>query len=382
MDFNLSEEQRLLLDSASRYVRERCDLETRRQAAREAGGFSRRHWQHFADQGWLALTLPEAAGGMGLGMADAIVLMEALGRGLVCEPLIDSSILCGDLIAGAPEQGGLNALLADIGSGTALAALAHVELDGRSEFDTPVTCTAEPDGDGWRLQGTKHRVFYGPSASHLIVSAQVTGEMGYSLFLVEASADGIVLDSFPLIDGTRAADIHFDQVPVSAPARLYNGQAAAKAMDRALNRAIVAASAAALGSMEAVMDMTADYLKTRQQYGKPLSSFQALTHRMADMLVETEQARSMLYAALAALDTVDSTEQNRQVSAAKALIAQAGMWVTGQGIQLHGGIGVTEEYAVGHHYKALQVYHLRFGDSDFHLERCARLIDTGAMPGH
>lgn len=370
MNFDLSDEQKMLADSAARYVRERCDLESRRQSAKSAEGFSRRHWQHFAAQGWLALTLPEAVGGLGLGLEEMAVLMEELGRGLVAEPLVDSAVLCGGLLAGTTRG---YALLPLVASGEAILALAHLEQDGRAEYDCPVAASATPDGDGWRLDGVKHLVCHGAAASHLLVSAREAGAAGYSLFAVDAASTGITRDDYALIDGTRAADIRFNQVPVAAADRLHDAAGAADALGQALDSAIIANAAAALGAMEAVLELTADYLKTREQYGQPLASFQALKHRMAEMLVDTEQARSMLYCALAAQAGGGGDARRRAVSGAKALIAQAGLFVTGQGIQLHGGIGVTEEYAVGHHYKALQMFAQRFGDTDFHLQRRARL---------
>src|SRR5690606_15231210 len=173
------------------------------------------------------------------------------------------------------------------------------------EYDTQVTARAKPAEQGWILNGSKHQVFYGNAATHLLVSAEISGEMGYSLFVLDAKSPGISLEVYPLIDGTRAADIHFNEVVVPPSAQIHSAGSAAKAMDSAVNNAIVALSAAALGSMEAVMAMTADYLKTREQYGQPLAKFQALKHRMAEMLVETEQARAMLFCALAALQGSD-----------------------------------------------------------------------------
>lgn len=374
MDFDFTDEQKMLTDSAARYVRERCDLDSRRKAAKTPDGFSRQHWAHFAQQGWLALTLPESAGGLDLDMVDMAILMEELGRGLVAEPVVDSAILCGQLLASSANDAARNELLPGLASGDILPALAHRENDGRCEYDTQVTARAKPAEQGWTLNGSKPQVFYGNSATHLLVSAEISGDMGYSLFVVDATSPGIRVDVYPLIDGTRAADIHFTDVAIPASAQIHSAGSAAKAMDSAVNHAIVALSAAAIGSMEAVMAMTADYLKTREQYGQPLAQFQALKHRMAEMLVETEQARAMLFCALAALQSSDREERRHAVSGLKALVAQAGLFVTGQGIQLHGGIGVTEEYAVGHHYKALLVYDKRFGDSDFHLERRARLL--------
>jgi alkylation response protein AidB-like acyl-CoA dehydrogenase len=372
MDFALTDEQKMLADGAARYVRERCDLESRRKAAASEDGFSRRHWRHFADQGWLALTLPEAAGGLEMTVEDMSILVEELGRGLVCEPLVDSAVTCAHLLSASGSEAA-RAILADIATGEAIVTLAHLEEGDHSEYDAPVASRAERIDDGWTLSGTKTCVFYGASATHFVVSARNNGDDGYGLFLVAADADGIRREGYSLIDGTRAADVHFDNVRVPASALLHEPATAATVLESALDRAVVIFGAGVVGSMEAVLELTSEYLKTREQYGKPLASFQALKHRMSEMLVETEQARSALYSALAAIDSDDGQRRRRAISGAKALIAQSGHFVIGEGIQLHGGIGVTEEYAVGHHFKALIVYDKRFGDSDFHIERCGQI---------
>lgn len=369
MDFDLTDEQKMLADGAARYVRERCGLEARQQAAREADGFSRQHWGQFAEMGWLALPLPEACGGLGGSVVDVALLMEELGHGLINEPVVDSTLLCGSLVAASAASELRDRLLADMAAGSVITALAHVEPDGRSEFDTPVDCHAEQCTGGWRLSGTKHRVVHGASADWWLVTARLTDSDGYALFAVSATSAGAHTDSYPQIDGTRACDIQLDGVTVPTDALLLAPAAAPLALEAALDRAMVALGAAAVGSMEEVLAVTADYLKTRVQYGKALAEFQALQHRMAEMLVETEQARSILYWALATLDGDDPAERRRVASGARALIARSGLFVTGQGIQLHGGIGTTEEFAVGHHYKSMLVYATRFGDNAFHTMR-------------
>jgi alkylation response protein AidB-like acyl-CoA dehydrogenase len=378
MDFDLSDEQRMLAESARRYVRDRCSLEHKRELARTADGFSRERWAEFANMGWLALPLPEAQGGLGGGSVDVALLMEELGRGLVNEPLVDCTLLCGLLLAHGKAQGRASALLEGLVAGNAIPTLAHMEGGDRSEYEAVVATTARRDGSGWRLSGTKHLVRHGHGASHWLVTAQMDDSDGIALFAVDRQAAGVAVSSHPMIDGTRAADIRFNDVALDADALLLAPTHTAEALEEALDRALLALCAAAIGSMEAVMAMTADYLKTRVQYGQPLARFQALQHRMAEMFVETDQARAALFRAIAAMEAGKPRERALALSAAKWLIARAGLFVTGQGIQLHGGIGVTEEYAVGHHYKAMVSFDKRLGDADFHLLRSSDLLKAAA----
>ncbi len=376
MNFDLSDEQRMVAESATRFVREQCTLERKRDIARGDDGFSRERWAEFAGMGWLALPVPEDRGGLGGGPVELALLMEALGRGLVNEPVVDSAVLCGALLAHTQAQGQATRLLDALISGDALPTLAHLEGGDRSEYQAQVTTTAHRAGDGWQLSGIKHLVRHGHAASHWLVTARVAGVGGCALFAVDRSAAGVQVKSHRLIDGTRGADLCFDAVALPADALLLAPAHTAAALEDALDRAVLALCAAALGSMEAVMAMTADYLKTRVQYGQPLARFQALQHRMAEMFVETEQARAALWRAVAAVDAGEALERARATSAAKWLVTRAGLFVTGQGIQLHGGIGVTEEYAVGHHYKALVAFDKRLGDADFHLLRSSDLFEA------
>lgn len=378
MDFDLSDEQRMLAESATRYVREQCTLERKRELARSEDGISRQRWAEFAGMGWLALPLPEDRGGLGGGPVEVALLMEALGRGLVNEPVVDSAVLCGALLDQAQVQGQAATLLEALIGGDAMPTLAHLEGGNRSEYEATVATVAARSGEGWTLSGCKHLVRHGHAATHWLVTARIAGEDGIALFAVDRAAAGVRLQSHRLIDGTRGADLHFDAVILRADALLLAPAHTAAALEEALDRAVLALCAAALGSMEAVMAMTADYLKTRVQYGQPLARFQALQHRMSEMFVETEQARAALWRAIAAVEAGDQMERARAISAAKWLVTRAGLFVTGQGIQLHGGIGVTEEYAVGHHYKALVAFDKRLGDADFHLLRSSDLLEANA----
>lgn len=380
MDFDYTDEQRMLAESAARYVREQCTLERKRELAQGEDGVSRERWAEFADMGWLALPVPEDRGGLGGGPVEVALLMEALGRGLVNEPVVDSVVLCGALLAGPQATGRASTLLDALIDGKAMPTLAHLEGGERSEYEGAVATTAMRQGDGWVLTGSKHLVRHGHAASHWMVTARVAGqgagEDGIALFVVDRAAPGVRLKSHRLIDGTCAADLWFDAVILPADALLLAPAHAASALEDALDRAVLALCAAALGAMEAVMAMTADYLKTRVQYGQPLARFQALQHRMAEMFVETEQARAALWRAIAAVEAGEPQQRARAISAAKWLVTRAGLFVTGQGIQLHGGIGVTEEYAVGHHYKTLVAFDKRLGDADFHLLRSSDLFEA------
>jgi alkylation response protein AidB-like acyl-CoA dehydrogenase len=376
VNFDLSEEQTMLVQGAKRYVREQLGLSARGAAGASADGFSRPHWADFADMGWLALPISEGDGGLGGGDVEIALLLEELGRGLAVEPYADTAVLGTTLIAAADDAVLRGQLLGGIATGEFITALAHVEANGRDEYQTPVATLAVQTGTQWTLSGEKTRVHHGPAATHWIVSARSRHEQKFSLFVVDRKEPGVSVNAYELIDGTRAADLSFSNTP--ARPLIGDPQRAGTTLEHSLDRTVVALSAAVLGSMEAVVALTADYLKQRTQFGQSLSKFQALQHRMAEMFIETDQARSILLQALAALETNDPVRQARAASAAKALITQAAHFVTGQGIQLHGGIGITEEYAVSHHYKSALVFDQRLGDRHFHLARSAGIA---AGPG-
>ncbi|MES2025654.1 MAG: acyl-CoA dehydrogenase [Pseudomonadota bacterium] len=378
MDFALSDEQKMLVDGAQRYMRERYSLEARRATSRTDDGISHEHWKTFAELGWLALPVAEEHGGMGGSAVDVALLMEQLGGALVVEPVIDSAVLCGTLLSHATDASTAADLLASVATGLSIVALAHVEQDGRSEYDTPLHARARKTASGWQLDGIKHRVIHGGIADHLLVTAALdddpNGEQELGVFIVDPRADDVTLTIYEMLDGTRAADINFHATALDNTALILRGKKAKIALTDALDRAVLAMSSAAVGSMDAVMAMTAEYLKTRVQFGQTLAKFQALQHRMAEMFVETDQARSIIVRALAAMEAGDADQRSRAVSSAKSLVVRAARFVTAQGIQLHGGIGTTEEYAVGHHYRAMLMYDYRFGEAAFHLDRSAGLV--------
>jgi alkylation response protein AidB-like acyl-CoA dehydrogenase len=366
MDFNLGDEQQMLRDSANRYVRERYGFEARRQRAANPGGPDG-HWAAYAEMGWLALAVPEADGGLGCGFVETAIVAEELGRGLVLEPFIGCAVLAARLIerADAPAFASRRTeLLAGLAAGTRQLALAHGEPDSRFELDA-VSATARPEGGGYVLDGVKLMVAGGAEADDVIVSARAE-EGRLALFLVPR--EDVTLDAYALIDGTRAGDIELRHAFVPADGRLTAPGSGLALLEEALDRAALAQVAEALGCMEAVLGLTSEYLKTRQQFGQPIGKFQALQHRMAEMFVEVQETRSILYRGIASLDAAPAARR-QAVSAAKVVLGSAGRFVGGQGIQLHGGIGVTDEYPIGHYYKRLLVLETLYGDSEWHLGR-------------
>jgi len=366
MDFNLTDEQQMLRDAAARFVREQYSFEERRHVA-AASGWSPERWAQYAEMGWLALGIPEAHGGLGCSFVETAIVAEELGRGLALEPFIECGVLAARLIetadaaAFADKRG---ELLEGIANGSLQVALAHSEPGNRFELDGLGT-TARAEGAGFVLDGVKMMVPALGAADQLIVSATVQGQ-GVALFLVPR--DAVTVHLYPLIDGTRAGDVELRSVFVGPEARLTSPGTGVALLEEALDRAALAQVAHALGCMEAVLEITSEYLKTRQQFGQAIGKFQALQHRMAEMFVEVQETRSILYRGIAHLQ--DAPAARRQaVSAAKVMLGSAGRFVGGQGIQLHGGIGVTDEYRIGHCYKRLLVLEKLYGDSDWHLGR-------------
>ena len=366
MDFNLTDEQQMLRDSAARFVREQYGFEARRQLA-ASSGWSAERWAQYADMGWLALGVPEEFGGLGCSFIETAIVAEELGRALALEPFVGCSVLAARLIerADAPAFAARRAgLLEGMLAGTLQVAVAYSEPSTRFELSGGGV-RARAEGEGFVLDGVKMMVPAAGMADLLIVSAAVD-EGGVALFLVPR--DAATLHAYPLIDGTRAADVELDSVFVAADARLCAPGSGLALLEDALDRAALAQVAEGLGCMEAVLEITSEYLKTRQQFGQAIGKFQALQHRMAEMFVEVQETRSILYRGVAHLD--DEPAVRRQaVSAAKVILGSAGRFVGGQGIQLHGGIGLTDEYQIGHYYKRLLVLEKLYGDADWHLGR-------------
>ncbi|HEY1075627.1 MAG TPA: acyl-CoA dehydrogenase family protein [Fontimonas sp.] len=376
MNFNFSEEQRQFRDSLDRYVREGYGFEARRDIIASEQGWSAEVWQQLAEMGALAIALPEAHDGFGGGAFDTLLVMEALGRGMVVEPYLATVVLGAGLIADAGSAAQQAAVLPKVAAGELQLAFAHTEAGSRYAL-SQVATTAVRQGDAFVLNGSKAVVLHGATADQLLVSARTAGkprdEQGISLFLVDAHAAGVSRRGYPTQDGQRAAEIILKDVRVAASALLGAEGAALPLIDKAIDRGIAALCAEAVGNMGALIEATVAYLKTRKQFGVAIGSFQALQHRAVEMYLHAEQARSMAYLAAARLDG-DATERRHAVSAAKVLVAQSARYVGQQAVQLHGGIGVTNELAVSHYFKRLTMIAQQFGDVDHHLDRFGALI--------
>lgn len=370
MQFQLTSEQAALKDSVARFVQREYGFEHRTAILRSAEGFSRAHWSSFAELGWLGAGLSEDKGGYGGGPVENALILEELARGLVLEPVLACAVGALQLLAVLPTGGAVEALIAEIVGGQTIAVLAHGEADGC------LAARADRTPDGWRLSGVKRFVLSGDAADlFLITAATADGRLG--VFSAPRNATGLQTTTYRAVDGRRVCDLTFEDLTLPADARISGGSDATPAVELTLDHLTIGLCAEALGAMDAALWLTRDYLKTRKQFGVTLNTFQALQHRMADMLVETELARSMLLYGVAALSEPDNLKRAKAVSAAKAQIGEAGYFVCADAIQLHGGIGVTEEYAVGHFYKRLVLVRNLLGHTDEHLARFARLSRGG-----
>lgn len=378
MDFDLTDEQRLLSDSVNRLVADTYgDWERRKSYARGPRGYAAANWAAMADLGLLALPLPADLGGFDGTPIETMIVAEAFGRGLVLEPFLPTVILGLGLLrrTGADAE-----LLAQVAAGTTTLAFAHQERQARHDLHDVAT-TARREGDAYILNGAKGVVLHGDSADKIIVSARTSGTRrdrhGLSLFLLDPATPGITRRGYPTQDGTRAAEIVLDNVRLPATALLGEPDTALPLIELVTDEAIAALCAEAVGAMETLRDLTVDYLKQRQQFGQPLAAFQALQHRAADMLVATEQARSMaLYAAMM-VGTPDPAARRIALSAAKALVGRLADQLGKDAVQLHGGIAMTEEYKAGHYFKRLTVIASLFGDVDHHLRQ---VVAAGGLP--
>jgi alkylation response protein AidB-like acyl-CoA dehydrogenase len=367
MDFNHTEEQTALADSVARFAERDYDWDSRRKLARTPEGFSHANWATFAELGWLGAGLSEEEGGFGGGPEGTAILFEGFGRMLLLEPVLAHAVLALQALAGLPESERRAELVEQAVMGEPILALAHDEAQGWGLVNWVETHAAQ-SGAVWRLSGGKVRVPGGQAAGQFLVSARISGAaddaQGIGLFLVDAGAAGLALDPYRLVDNHLVADLALDGVEGEL---LAQGDAALAALTRATHHGIVAACAEMLGAMDAAMWQTRDYLLTRKQFGTTLNNFQALQHRMADMLIETELARSMLFQALAAMAGPEEG-RNRALAAAKVAVSNAAIFVARNAIQLHGGIGMTEELMVGHFYKRVWALSSLLGNVDHHYD--------------
>ncbi len=368
MDFNLSDEQNALKDSLAKFIDRDYGFEARWKVLRSPAGWSRAHWNQLAEIGLMALPVAEADGGLGGKGVDTMLVMEELGRGLVLEPYLGCAILPAALIKAAGNAAQRAALSEGLASGATLYAFAHSEPGQRYERNA-VAMTATAKGAGYVLNGKKVSVLGGDAADQLLVSATVAGDTDPSLFVVPATAAGVTRFGYPMQDAQRGADIAFANVEVGADALLGERGKAAAAIDYALDVACAALCAEAVGAMAELHKITVEYLKTRKQFGRPIGMNQALQHRAVDMLMHVEMSRSMAMEAAVACDNPDSAARAKAISAAKTLVSQGCRYVGQQAVQLHGGIGVTDELNTSHYFKRLTMISVTFGDTDWHLAR-------------
>ena len=371
MDFTLGEEQVMLQDSVRRYAERDCELETRR-ALIAKGGFDAKRWSAIAELGWLAAGLSEERGGFGGGLVDEAVLLEEIGRGIVPEPVLACGLLPARLLVGRDD------LLSSLLSGEIVYAIAHGEADARGRA-LWVDARAERSATGYRLSGRKTRVLGGAAARRFLVSARLSGKAdaseGLGLFLVERGSAGLRVRDYRLVDGTPACDLEFDALELEGSALLDAN--ASGAFIGMLEAGAIGACAEMVGAMEQAIWIARDYLRTRKQFGVVIGSFQSLQHRMADCHMALEQARSMLYRALSFTDG-DADARSIAISATKAQVGRSAQFVAAQTVQLHGGIGVTDEYVIGHYFKRLLVLEAAYGSSAFHLGEVARSLRVAA----
>ncbi|MBZ2187881.1 acyl-CoA dehydrogenase family protein [Alcanivorax sp. JB21] len=375
MDFQLTESQQMLQDSAQRFMRQQHGFEQRRALLKEGAGLHAALWQTFAEMGWLALPYPEDQGGLDGSHRDLVQLMSCFGEGLTVEPYSANVLLAGQLISalGSPEQQA--ALLSPMLTGDMQLAFAHDEPGRRFALDARLL-TAARDGDQYRLSGDKAVVLNGDKAQQLVVSARL-GEATL-LFVVPADAKGLSRRDYPTVDGGSAADLHFDGVTLPASALLGDEQDQSAAIEVALDKALLGLCAEAVGIMAALVSDTVEYCKTRKQFGTPISTFQVLQHRMVDMFMRTEQSRALLEMAAIQADNAAPAEAREALSSLKAWLGSAARYVGQQAVQLHGGMGVTEELRVGHYFKRLTLIQELLGNEDWHLRRLDRLMTEAA----
>jgi alkylation response protein AidB-like acyl-CoA dehydrogenase len=370
MDLTLSDEQRLLRESADRFVSETYTADHRRRTAIDPLGFSAAIWKQFADLGWLALPIPEAHGGLGGGSIETGILMEAFGRGLVSEPYLSTVVIGASMISECGTEAQKQALLPKIAEGSLYLAFAHSERQARFDL-ADVRTTAKKTSGGWRLDGQKTAVLDGSAASQIIVSARLD-DGRICPFLVPQGARDLVSRDYPRLGGGRACNLELSGVELPADALLGDGSDALPAIEAVVDRAMAALGSEAVGIMQTLLDQTLEYTKIRKQFGRPLSANQVIRHRLADMAMQCDEARSMALRAALMADA-EPVARSRAASGAKAKIGKCARFVAEQSVQLHGAMGVTEELDIGSYFKRLLAFDTLFGGSAHHFRRYAVL---------
>jgi alkylation response protein AidB-like acyl-CoA dehydrogenase len=371
VDFNFSEEQDMVRDGLSRMVRETYGWETRNEAIASKAGWRPEVWAQLAELGILGMPFGEDVGGFGGGAVDSMIVMEEFGKGLVVEPFVPTVVCAGGFLKHAGTDAQREEHLSAIIDGSRIFAFAYAEPRGRFNY-ADLETTAKKSGDSYVLNGHKAVVIGAPWASHLVVTARTGGAQrdaqGVSVFLVDKAASGVVTRDYETVDGRRASEVYFENVSVPADALIGDEGGALPLIELVTDEAIAALCAEACGAMKTAHGMTVEYSRQRKQFGVPIGSFQVLQHRMVDMYTQYEQSVSLSYLATLKL-SADEQERKRTVSAAKVGVGQAARYIGQEAVQIHGGNGVTDEYAIGHYFKRLTVFDTEFGNVDHHMKR-------------
>tara|TARA_B100001113_G_scaffold97392_1_gene78335 strand:+ start:7111 stop:8238 length:1128 start_codon:yes stop_codon:yes gene_type:complete len=375
MDFTFNEEQSLIQDQVDQFVQKEYDWETRQSLSNSDLGFGNDNWQKFAELGWLGISVSEKSGGFGGSAIESMLIMEAFGKGLVVEPFLETVIMSAGLIDDHGSEAQKSSILEPAIAGEMHLALAYAEPQSRFNLSDVVT-DAKADGDNFILNGYKSVVMNGPSANKIIVSARTSGSQldqnGITLFVVDSDSEGIEKTNYKTVDGRRASDIGIENVVVSKEDILGEVDGGFQLLDSAIDKAILAISAEAVGAMEVLYKTTVEYTKTREQFGTAIGKFQVLQHRMVDMFMEYEQCKSLLYMATMKHEE-GAPDAKKAISGLKYQVGKAGKFIGQQAVQLHGGMGVTDELNVGHYFKRLTTVGTIFGNTDYHLKKYSSL---------
>ena len=375
MDFTFNEEQSLIQDQVDQFVQKEYDWETRQSLSNSELGFGEDNWKKFAELGWLGISVSEDSGGFGGSAIESMLIMEAFGKGLVVEPFLETVIMAGGLIDDHGSDQQKSSFLEPAIAGEMHLSLAYAEPQSRFNLSDVVT-EAKADGDNFIINGYKSVAMNGPSADQIIVSARTSGtqldESGISLFIVDANSSGLDKTNYKTVDGRRASDLTFENVSVSKENLIGEQDKGFEILDSAIDKAILAISAEAVGAMEVLYKTTVEYTKTREQFGTAIGKFQVLQHRMVDMFMEYEQCKSLLY--MATMKHEEKAEDAKKaISGLKYQVGKAGKFIGQQAVQLHGGMGVTDELNVGHYFKRLTTVGTIFGNTDYHLKKYTSL---------
>ena len=382
MHFELTEEQTLLENMVTAFVRDDYNWETREKIVKTEEGWKPENWSKFAELGLLSVPFSEDHGGLGGTAVDSMVVMEQFGKGLVVEPFMPSILLSGNLISKLANKSQANEIIPKIIEGESRYVFAYAEPQSRFDL-SDVKTSATKNGDEYTLNGFKSVVFGASMATHIIIAARTSGDQrsedGITLFLADIKSNGITLQTYPTIDEYRASEVVIENLKISSDMVLGEVDKAYSVVEEVIDLATIAACSEAVGVLQVLKDSTIDYCKQRKQFGQPISKNQAIQHKLVDMMIEYEQAKSILYAAVTA-DLSNADERKKAVSGAKARIGQSIKFVGESAIQLHGGMGMVDEYMISHYFKRATMLGVLFGNVDFHMKRFVGLTQSNIEP--